>query len=185
MRKGKKGEGNPAGLPEKFPDRAIVLPGNFPGASHVIWRTIKKNKNPRGRRELLFSSGGVTTRIFLGYAIGPCSHKSARNHPSRAGSLCQSRVGPENAPCNVAIYCLTNSRRRNVICSGRITVIFHNIASAKRGQRQKSYNRAFYGLGFPGAPGRGSGQDGILSGQGFHGAGFFTGNTAGDGGSGG
>jgi len=54
--------------------------------------------------------------------------------------------------CNVAKHCLIVSRLKTALNSSRITVISGNIVSPKQGERQKRYNRVFYGPGF--SPGR-------------------------------
>jgi len=46
-------------------------------------------------------------------------------------------IAPAIGPCNVAPYYLTNSRRKTVISSGRITVFFEIIAFAKKGGEAK------------------------------------------------
>lgn len=60
-------------------------------------------------------------------------------------------------PCNVAIRCLIISRRRIPNYSMRITAFSGNIVSVRKGQKQKTNNRAriglrffpgFYGVGF-------------------------------------
>jgi len=63
-------------------------------------------------------------------------------------TLCRSRFSRAFGRWNLAIYCLMNSRRKMVNCSGRITVFSGIIASAKTGMRQKSYNRGCCGPGF-------------------------------------
>ena len=57
--------------------------------------------------------------------------------PSRITCLCLCRGAPGGCQQNAATNCLTNSHRKTTINSGRITVFFRSIASAKKGGEAK------------------------------------------------
>jgi hypothetical protein len=109
--------------------------------------------------------GKIVQQILIGIFAGPCviisdammiaietririnriqlkiirqiMHHGPRITPSRTGYLSLWGETPGGGCCNVATYCLTNSRRKTRIYSGRITVFLGIIASSKMGGEAK------------------------------------------------
>ena len=99
-----------------------------------------------GRRCFSSRVPGRVSTWFLRYLRGGPWSENSPTLPGR--SLCTSRDPTSARCCNVATYCLTDSRRKTLNYSGRITAVLGITIREYWGVRQNWYNGAFYGAGF-------------------------------------